>query len=431
MRTSKLLLWTLWLAIGPTLLLAAATPFVGTFKGDDLTFTSQLESTGGHKGTIGLGAETFPFTARLSGKTLRGQFTTPDGVFAFEATGGEGTLTLTTDDATYALKRQTANPLAAKRAPASAPVTAAVGTAENAPIVTAQLALPMKYTHSSGFSFAYPKDWRIDESQAAGGVLLLQPAGAQAQQETYLVSGADSGGIASATDPRVEQLLEQFVAQMAPGFQRTGKAESVPAGERAGVSLVWEGAGPTGAPMRLRVYTTILNNAIVSLTAVGEKPRLAAREGQLREIFATFDLGTSAVATPGAGGGGGNPAELVGTWKNWEYKSYGGSSSSEKTTFITLAADGSYGVSGNAESSHSFTFRDSGGAQTGNAGYASQGGGSEGGGRWQAANGVLTLTDATGSTSFNYQIRPNSSGWPILYATPVGGSKASEWTRVR
>ncbi len=423
MRNPLLLLWALVLVVCPGLL-CGAEPFIGTFKNDELTFTSEAVASGSFRGAIVFGAETFPFTARLDGRTLRGQFTTPDGVFAFEATDGGQALTLITDDARYTLKRTGgANPLAAKRA-------STAGTAETPPGAVARPALT-KYTHSSGFSFAYPKNWRIDESQAAAGMLTLQPADTRAPQETYLVTASDSGGIASASDPAVEQLLEQYVMQTAPGFERVGRAESVAAGPHAGVSLAWEGAGPTGAPMRLRVYTTVLNRAIVSLTAVGDQSRIAAREGQLREIFGSFDQGAPSATDQTSGNSGGTPAELVGTWKNWEYKSYGGSSSSEKTTFITLAADGTYGLSGNAESSHSFTFRDSGGAQTGNAGYASQGGGSEGGGRWQAANGVLTLTDATGSASFNYQIRPNSSGWPILYATPVGGTKATEWTRVR
>ncbi|MBK8474754.1 MAG: hypothetical protein IPL39_00165 [Opitutaceae bacterium] len=422
----RVAVWLAW----PAVLSSAAEPFAGVFKGDGLTFTSRATTGGAYQGSLALDGESYPFEARPEGATLRGVFTTPEGTFDFAASSDGPALTLTTDDARYRLSRQSANPLAAKRAPAAHVPASAVNRPATPAPAAARPTPTRKYIHSSGFSFDYPAGWAADESQAASGILVLRPANTQPQQETYLVSGADAGGITAATDPRVEQLLEQFVAQMAPGFQRTGRSESIAAGEQAGVSLVWEGAGPTGAPMRLRVYTTVLNNALVSLTAVGETPRILAREGQLRAIFTTFDL-DKAAATAATGASGGNPVELVGTWKNWKFKSYGGSSSSEKTTFITLAADGSYGVSGNAESSHSFTFRNSGGAETGNAGYASQGGGSEGGGRWQAANGVLTLTDATGSTSFNYQIRSNSSGWPILYATPLGASKASEWTRVR
>jgi hypothetical protein len=290
--------------------------------------------------------------------------------------------------------------------------------------------LPNVYTHPQGATFRYPGNWKLNDTKAVSdGVIVLLPDDAAADQELYLVAGAEAGDVKSVRDPGLLQAIETRVQELAPGLRRVGDVTDLSAGKRAGVTATWQGTGADGRTAQVRVFTTILDRTAVSLVAIGMPARIEARATTLRAIFGTFDVSTQ--ASPAAGAPvAGKAAALVGIWKNWEYKAVG-NSSWEKTTFAALRADGSFILSDSSESAHSFTYKDAGGNETGRAGVASQGASPATSGRWTAAGGRLVLQYQNGGKDdYGYQIRPNSSGYPILYLQKAGG-KTTEWMKVQ
>lgn len=308
----------------------------------------------------------------------------------------------------------------------------AAGSPSASKPAAAQGELKNVYTHPLGVTFRYPAKWTLNTDKAEShGLVVLKPedTGNAAQREYILVTGADANGATSSRDSDMIQSLENGVSQIAPYLSRTGGIEDVKAAQKPGVLLTWEGENIDGQVMRARVFSTVLDRYVVNLSILGTPAQIKARDRILRDIFATLDFAPKAQAAGAAGEESGG-SKLAGIWKNWEYKAVG-NSSWEKTTFAALRADGSFILSENSESAHSFTYKDTGGNEVARAGVASQGSSPGNGGRWTAAGDRLTLTFKNGEVSeYTWQIRPNSSGYPILYLRPVGGTKTAEWTRV-
>jgi hypothetical protein len=112
-----------------------------------------------------------------------------------------------------------------------------------------------------------------------------------------------------------------------------------------------------------------------------------------------------------------------------DYKAVGGSSWA-KYTYATLLADGSVLISENSESAHNFQYQNQQGNEVARAVGGSQGSNSGTRGRWKAEAGTLTINYGNGgSDEYRYEVRPNSSGWPILRLQPAGGGKLQEWSK--
>jgi hypothetical protein len=290
------------------------------------------------------------------------------------------------------------------------------------------------YTHPLGVTFRYPAKWTLNTDKAVShGLVVLKPGdtGEGARSPEYiLVTGADANGAGSSRDSDVIQSIENGVSQIAPYLTRTGGIEDIKAAQKPGILLTWEGENIDGQVMRARVFSTVLDRYVVNLSILGTPTQVQARDKVLREIFSSLDFAPKAVAA-GTAGDEGTATQLAGIWKNWEYKAVG-NSSWEKTTFAALRTDGSFILSENSESAHNFTYKDSGGNEVARAGVASQGASPGSSGRWTATGDRLTLTFKNGEVSeYTWQIRPNSSGHPILYLRPAGGTKTAEWTRVQ
>jgi hypothetical protein len=396
-----------------------AADYAGSYRGEGLEVKITV-AAGGYRGTITRGEAKFEFTAQEEADALKGTFKAGEASFPFQARREEGRLLFSTADTKYTLNRvEEANPLA-KPAPANPLATASAET--NAP------AMKNVYRHPNGVSFRYPETWRINSDQAeTAGMVVLLPPGADtgpAGKEAYLVIGSGSEGVTSADDPRVAQQIELTLGQFAPFLRRAGATRTIKTGQRTGAVNSFEGRNEQGLEVVAKVYTMILDQHAVSLVGIGVKTLVEPRDPELRQVFLSFDFNTSAPAADGAG----FPAQLVGVWKNWTYKSVGGSSW-EKTTYAVLRADGTYMLTENSESISSFNFKDAGGNSTGNAGVASTGSGGNRG-KWSVSGDRLKFVDnAGGVTESRFVIKPNSSGWPILNVYEAGAQKPTEWTK--
>jgi hypothetical protein len=94
--------------------LARAADYSGRFAGE--TFSIQLQAAdGAYTGTIALGDQTFPVSARATEKGLVGEFESQGQKYPFEAVLANGELTLSTGGKTHVLKKSDAkDPLAYK-----------------------------------------------------------------------------------------------------------------------------------------------------------------------------------------------------------------------------------------------------------------------------------------------------------------------------
>lgn len=297
--------------------------FAGTFKSADMTLESR-NAGGQYVGTITFNGQTFKFSGQPKGNGLEGNFENKDDKFPFTASLNGNTMTFVTAGTTYQLvkqnpkpsnnplaKPQSANPLSkpqthnplvkpAGTTPTSSPKPT---TPANAAVHTASW---KTYKHPVGLMMRYPADWTLQETQ---GMLQLVPpnpaSSAAGATELYIVSGSPVGDITSAQDPRFIQAIEMIVGKLFPFLQRTGGVEQVRAGNEPGVALKWEGQNPTGLAVRAQVFATVLKGFGISVLAVGDKARIAARENVTRGIFTSF----------GAFEGEKDP-QVVGTWKS-------------------------------------------------------------------------------------------------------------------
>ncbi|MBN2492845.1 MAG: SHOCT domain-containing protein [Planctomycetes bacterium] len=165
------------------------------------------------------------------------------------------------------------------------------------------------YRHPIGFSFWQPAGWTVKEHD---DFLQLEPPDAasneQGPEELYFIIGdtVEGEGITSADHPQVAEYLDEFVKEnLTPALQRSGGTKTMPISKGTGVIYDWRTKSPTtGKTVLARAYTVILRDHGVALLAFGIEDRVAARDAELRRIFASFGFGEGAK----------DPA-LVGTWE--------------------------------------------------------------------------------------------------------------------
>lgn len=423
--------------------------FNGTFKDDTLTLESKAVAgqTGAYSGTIQMAGQTFAFTAREDEGFLRGEFKSPDGAFPFEAKLEGRTLNLSSGGTLYKLAQQGGNPLAKPTNPLAKPAKTvppnplakpntinpgagnqgALKPENKTPPDTAikTASLPDKsagggvwkiYKHPTGLSVRYPPTWQTKD---LGGVLSLTPpdlvTNAQGPVEAYLIMASGAEGVQSVDDPRVAALIEQQVMQLMPLLKRSGQPQKIVGGTAPGLLMSWESDNPGGLAVRANVMTTILKGYGVALLALGDKTKIAAREGVIKEIFASL-----------AAGAGERDPRLVGRWKFWSYKgSANGKFGTESTRRFQFIQDGTCLWQSNSESSGTVSGRDSLGNQTFVAGIAGQGDNGDRG-QWTASNGQLYVLWDDGTTgTWGYEVRPAGNGNRLFLKG--SGKQADEW----
>jgi len=272
------------------------------------------------------------------------------------------------------------------------------------------------YRHPLGLSFVHPKDWRVQPNDQ--GFLLIPPDVTSNQlgpTELYFATGRDAAGIERPDDPRVAQFFEGQVAALFPFLRRVGQAERLQAGGRPGALLTWEGTSPANLRVRALVFTAIVKGYGLSLVALGEPQRIAARRAQLDAIFASLRLDE-----------GQKDPRLVGMWRSEShYSSRDFSSTSVRT--MALRPDGS--LISDSRLLASGSQRDSGGNLSGSATVDT---GEDPGtrGRWAAADGQLYMVWGDGSSArYGYHVEGNAGSRNMLL-TPANGKKEL-WTQVR
>jgi hypothetical protein len=90
---------------------AADSPFAGEYHGDKLSAVFAADGPGQFKGTIQMGEQKFPATAKVDGGKLVGSFTVQGSSFDFTAVLDNGTMTLSSGGTDYTMKKAVANPL--------------------------------------------------------------------------------------------------------------------------------------------------------------------------------------------------------------------------------------------------------------------------------------------------------------------------------
>lgn len=373
----------------------------GTYSGDGLTVEINREGDE-CRGTLALGGQTFPFTARPKGAGWEGKFKADETEFVFTFALAGSQMKLETDGTQYTLQRKpptarAANPLA--KAVSSSP-TAPMSTNSNP--TTSTNMVPNQPTggptegsawkvfkHPTGVSMSYPPTWQLRD--LTGALQLIPPdaaSNADGPTEAYIVSAQAAEGITSAEDPRVINYLDLQMRQLAPFLQRTGQGEKVKAGTVPGVLLTWDGSNPRGLEVRAQTYAIVLKGYGIGVTALGGKNEIARREKIVRGVFASL-----------AAGEGEKDPQLVGAWRFWSYTSSKiVSSGTEQTRLLVLRADGTCLWSSQTESSTQVSGKDYLGNETywgGVAGTSSD----RDRGTWTAGAGRLYVTWQNGSLS--------------------------------
>lgn len=404
--------------------------FAGTFKDETLTVESKNVpgQAGTYTGTIKMGGQTFKFSGQLNEGALRGEFESPDGKFPFEAQLNGRVLLFSTGGTNYQLNKQGGNPLAKPNnplanpnPPAANPLTKPAGNTPN----PAAIALPGKssdnsawqiYKHATGLSVRYPPTWKMQETE---GVALLTPpdvvSNAQGPTEIYALLANGAEGVQNVNDPRVVTEVETALLQLAPFLRRVGTPQNIAAGTQPGLLLSWEGDNPFGLHLRANIMMTILKGYGIALLALGDKNKIAAREGVLKEIFASL-----------AAGAGERDPNLVGRWKFWSYKgSADGKFGTETTRRFLFQADGTCFWQSQGETSASVQGRDSLGNQTFTGGFAGQNANGDKG-QWTAGKGKLFVLWDDGTTgTWDYEVRNAANGKRLFLK---GNQKqADEW----
>ena len=385
-------------------------PFVGTFRGPELVMESQLAPDGSYRGTLALNGQLMPFTAKVVEGVLSGSFTVAGAAFPFTAKRAGGQLLFTSADNTLTLQAPAPEPSAPVNPFGGATGATTAGAAAGA--AKAPEAAWKEFKHATGLAIRYPPTWTLAEAPGVPGMVLTPPDAektAEGPQEIYLVLAANAEGLKDVQDPRYYQQLLAQMAQLAPNLKVSGQPEKVQLGGQPGMIVTWTGKHPTlGHAVSAKVYGTIIKSFSAGILAMGKQERITQRDATLRAIFATLV----------AGAGERDPA-LVGRWKYWTYKSSAnGAYSSERTSWLTLKADGTCLYSSKSESSASLSGKNAGGETTWTGGFAGQG--SDGDrGSWTGSQGqAYVIWEAGGSEASSYKVQGNPGHRKLFLQRP-------------
>jgi hypothetical protein len=182
--------------------------------------------------------------------------------------------------------------------------------------------MPQTFRHPTGWTFQYPDGWSIAPNQA--GSPMLVPPQAAPDQEVYPFNLTPVLNVDRPDSPHILQAFSQELGQLVPALAAsTPRVQPVRFGPQPGVQLTWE-SGPLSAIFLI----VLVGNQILSLGAIGAKPRVAARLPALAGIAATSAFGDPLL-----------DPQLVGAWSNTEHYSSGSFSGSAQTV-MRLNPDG-------------------------------------------------------------------------------------------
>ncbi|HRU05995.1 MAG TPA: SHOCT domain-containing protein [Candidatus Brocadiia bacterium] len=162
----------------------------------------------------------------------------------------------------------------------------------------AWLAQAKTFTHPTGYSFQYPAAWQVEQM---GNDYRLTPADTQMDaagpSELYFTLTEQAYNISNPGDQAVVQYFDSRLRSTLPFVQLAGQVEPAQARCGQGAVITWAGVNPMGRSIRARAYVALLPGRAIALIGFGYQDVIAAREGTLKEIFATF-------GAAGAGPGG-------------------------------------------------------------------------------------------------------------------------------
>ena len=163
----------------------------------------------------------------------------------------------------------------------------------------AWLAQAKTFSHPSGYSFQYPAAWQVEQM---GADYRLTPADtkmdAMGPSELYFTLTEVAQNISRPDEQAVIQYFDSRLRSTLPFVQLTGQVEPAQAKCGQGAVITWAGVPPMGRAIRARAYVAMLPGRAIALLGFGYQDIIAAREGTLKEIFATF--GASDAAAGGA-----------------------------------------------------------------------------------------------------------------------------------
>lgn len=188
-------------------------------------------------------------------------------------------------------------------------ISGAQGSAPQAasPIQSASGRAGKTFSHPAGFTFWYPDTWTAAMQE---GFLQLTPPNpgkvADGPTELYFIGGESIAGegITSPDDPRVVSYIDQQVKVLAPVLQYSGRSTPINMSQGKGALLEWTGKGANGEEIVAHAFVSLINDFGVTLTGIGHKKQVDSRDGDLRQMFASFAFGQSK-----------NDPALIGSWE--------------------------------------------------------------------------------------------------------------------
>ena len=163
------------------------------------------------------------------------------------------------------------------------------------------------YNHPIGFTFWYPRGWKVLEGKD-GGLRLLPPGDKPSDPRpgrfVFVIGDSVKGqGISGPSDPRVGAFLDRAVTSMLP-LERVGGVKVVEAARGGGAEYNWSGKNLQGKTILARAFSVIIEDFGVALVIVGFEDKVRALDGPARKIFASFGFGRGA-----------RDPRVVGRWK--------------------------------------------------------------------------------------------------------------------
>lgn len=156
------------------------------------------------------------------------------------------------------------------------------------------------FVHPQGFTFQYPADWKIENSDQGAQIL---PPGIVANDQTENFRILTIAAPIEITDPRFPGEMDTLAAQI-PGFTKVGTIQSYKTRNGSGLRGVWAGKNlTTNQPVQMRLYATTLNSNAIVLFAAGTAAKLDAREARVLEIATSITPASNsapATQTPSA-----------------------------------------------------------------------------------------------------------------------------------
>ncbi len=273
------------------------------------------------------------------------------------------------------------------------------------------------FTHPLGFSFWYPLNWNIQETDSA---IQLIPPDVKSNEfglaEFYLVSTEMVQDISRPDDPQIIQYFESQLTSLLPFLKRTGEAEKTDIGANQGVLITFDGQNELKKMIRSYIFLALNKDQSVTLIGMGEKEYIDVRKAILKEIFSTLSFIQPKITS-----------SLIGLWKHEEFYS-SGTFYANTTTYMNLKSDGTFTYGSHAMAS--MTHQDSSGNMIGNTSADTGSSSPDEYGKWSSDSNKLRLMYADGSyAEYSYYIDGVQGSRNILLKSDNGKNKLWQETK--